>query len=56
MKAVISSEQARQITGGRTPLVPVEFETAVKALKACTQIDEAKYWSDKASALVGSPT
>lgn len=51
MNAVISSEQARQITKGRTPLVPVEYEEAVKALRACTQIDEAKYWSDKASAL-----
>lgn len=51
MNAVISADVARQVTGGREALVPVEFEEAVKALAACREIDEAKYWSDKASAL-----
>lgn len=51
MSAVINAEQARQITRGRTPLVPVEYETAVKALAACVTLDEGKYWSDKADAL-----
>ena len=51
MNAVLSSEHAKQITRGREPLVPVEFEAACKALAACREIDEAKYWSDKASAL-----
>lgn len=51
MMQVITASEARQITGGRQPLVPVEYETAIKALAACRQIDDAKYWSDKASAL-----
>jgi hypothetical protein len=51
MNNVITERQARQITGGRTPLVPVEYEAAVNALQACVNIDEAKYWSDKADAL-----
>lgn len=51
MQSVITAEQAKKITGGRTPLVPVEYESAVKSLVACTTIDEAKYWSDKADAL-----
>lgn len=51
MQAVITSKQAKQITGGRTPLVPVEYERACQALAQCVTIDEAKYWSDKADAL-----
>lgn len=51
MNSVISAEQARKITGGRTPLVPVEYEQAVKALQACLTLDEARYWSNKADAL-----
>lgn len=51
MNTVISAEQARKITGGRTPLVPIEYEHALKALQACITIDETKYWSDKADAL-----
>lgn len=51
MNAVITSVQARQITRGRTPLVPVEYETAIKALTECVTFDETKYWSDKADAL-----
>lgn len=48
---VITSEQARRITHGRTPLVPVEYEDAVRALAACLTLNESKYWSDKADAL-----
>lgn len=51
MNKLISADQAKQITGGRTPLVPVEYETAINALVACQTLDEAKYWSDKADAL-----
>lgn len=51
MNAVITSAQARQITRGRTPLVPVEYETAVKALADCISLDETKYWDAKADAL-----
>jgi hypothetical protein len=51
MQAVISAEQARKITGGRTPLVPVEYETACRALAECSTLDEAKYWDNKADAL-----
>lgn len=51
MSTVITEQQARKITGGRKPLVPVEYENAVKALMACTSIDDAKYWSDKSDAL-----
>ena len=48
---VLTEKQARHITGGRKPLVPVEYEAACKALQACIDIDEAKYWADKADAL-----
>lgn len=51
VQAVITKEQAKQITRGRTPLVPVEYETAIGALQACVTLDESKYWSDKADAL-----
>lgn len=51
MNNVITSEQARKITGGRTPLVPVEYESACKSLAACVDLDEAKYWSEKADIL-----
>lgn len=48
---VITAEQARQVTRGRTPLVLAEYEQAITALQACLTIDEAKYWNDKADAL-----
>lgn len=48
---VITSEQARRITRGRTPLIPVEYDAAIKALEQCCSLDESKYWSDKADAL-----
>lgn len=48
---VLTSAQARAITRGRAPLVPVEYESAVNALQACLTLDEAKYWNDKADAL-----
>jgi hypothetical protein len=51
MQQIISEEQARAITGGRKPLVPIEYEVAVKALISCQTIDEAKYFSDKSDAL-----
>lgn len=51
MNKVITVEQARKITGGRTTHMPVEYENAVKALQACMTLDEAKYWSDKSDAL-----
>lgn len=51
MQQVISSDQAKRITRGRMPLVPVEYETACRSLAECLTIDEARYWSDKADAL-----
>lgn len=51
MTSVITESQARQITGGRRPLIPVEYESALKALEACATIDDAKYWDNKADAL-----
>ena len=51
MQSVLTAEQARKITKGRTPHVPVEYETACKALEACCTLEEGKYWSDKADAL-----
>lgn len=51
MQTVITLKEAKQITGGRTPLVPVEYESAVKALAECITLDEAKYWDNKADAL-----
>ena len=51
MSTVLTAEQARKVTGGRKPLVPLEYETATKALAECLSIDDAKYWSDKADAL-----
>lgn len=51
MQTVITAQEARKITGGREPLLPVEFETACQALIACQTIDDAKYWNAKAEAL-----
>lgn len=51
MQAVITEKQARKITGGRKPLVPVEYESAIRSLQLCASLDDAKYWSDKADAL-----
>lgn len=35
----------------RSPRLPVEYEEAVRNLVACTNLDEAKYWNNKADAL-----
>lgn len=51
MQKVITIKQARQITGGRKPLVPVVYEEAVRALGACLSLDDAKEWDNKADAL-----
>jgi hypothetical protein len=51
MQQVISEKQARAITGGRKPLVPVVYEEAVKSLAACLSLDEAHLWDNKADAL-----
>ncbi len=51
MGSVLSAKQAREVTRGHTPLVPLEYEAAVKALAECTSLDESKYWRDKADAL-----
>ena len=51
MQNLISAKKAREITGGRTPLVPVQYETAIKALTECIHLDDAKVWADKADAL-----
>lgn len=51
MQQVITQKEVHKITGGRTPLVPIEYEQALKSLEACLTLDEAKYWSDKADAL-----
>lgn len=50
MKTVLTRDQALKATRGRTPHLPLEYETAVKALTACMALDDAKYWSDKADA------
>ena len=51
MQHVITQNEARKITGGRKPLVPVEYEQAVTSLESCLSIDDAKVWADKADAL-----
>lgn len=51
MQQVITAKQAREITGGRKPLVPVVYEEAVKALGECLTLDDAKHWDNKADAL-----
>lgn len=51
MQQLITKDTARKILGGRTPHLPVEYETAVKALAECITLDEAKYWDNKADAL-----
>lgn len=51
MQRLITAEQARQITRGRAPLVPIQYESAVKSLQECITLDDAKIWSDKADAL-----
>lgn len=48
---VITMAQARQITGGRTPNMPVQYEDAIRSLQACIDLDDAKVWSDKADML-----
>lgn len=48
---LLSSEQVRKITKGRTPLLPAEYELALQSLRECSTLDETKYWDDKASAL-----
>ena len=48
---VLTEQQARQITGGRKPHVPIQYEQAVKALSECISLDEVKLWSDKSDAL-----
>jgi hypothetical protein len=48
MKAVITEQQARQITGGRKPFEIVEYERAIKYLDACITLDDARYWKDYA--------
>lgn len=49
-RGIISEAQARQITGGRKPLMPAEWDQAIVAIKACTTFDEAKYWDNLAVA------
>jgi hypothetical protein len=51
MQHVISAKQAREITGGRLPHMPVHYENAVRELSLCISLDDAKEWSDKADAL-----
>lgn len=51
LNPVLTSEQAKKLTGGREPLLPAEFSDACKLLAECRSIDDAKYWSDKATAL-----
>lgn len=51
LQTVITSNQTRQITGGRKPLVPVEYESALRSLSACLSLDDAKIWDAKADAL-----
>jgi hypothetical protein len=51
MQQVITQTQARAVLNGRAPLIPVEYETACKALAECITLDEAKYWDNKADAL-----
>jgi hypothetical protein len=45
--------EAKQTTEPAAPAVnvPVEYESAVRSLIACSTLDDAKYWSDKADAL-----
>jgi hypothetical protein len=51
MTPVITSKQAKQVTGGRAPFEIAEYETAINALAACVTLDEAKYWDNKADAI-----
>lgn len=48
---VLSPEQAKAVTKGRTPLLPAEYEEAIHAIQACVTLDEAKYWDNKADVL-----
>lgn len=51
MSTVLTIEEAKKVTKGRTPLVPVEYERAVAALVECRTLEEAKYWDNAADAL-----
>lgn len=50
MQQVITAKQAKQITGGRPPFLPIEYEEALKMLDACLTLDDAKYWDNYADA------
>lgn len=49
---VITSDQAKQITGGRKPLTIASYEAAVKSLRECIAFDDTKYWSDLSDAAI----
>ena len=51
LQTVITAKQAKQITGGRTPLLPGEYEQALACLENCVHLDEAKYWDNKSDVL-----
>jgi hypothetical protein len=52
MGAVSTQAVARKATRGRVAArIPVEYESAVKALAECVTLDEAKYWDDASEAL-----
>lgn len=48
--SLIRSASAALPESARTPM-PVEYETAIKALDACTSLDETKAWNNAADAL-----
>lgn len=51
MIPTITAKSAQRIVDANNARVPIEYDNAVKALQACIDIDDAKYWSEKADAL-----
>lgn len=51
MQNVITQKQALTITGGREPMTIPEIQKAIELLREVRTLDEAKYFSDKMSAL-----
>jgi hypothetical protein len=52
MQTVITANEARAITGkvpsgnGGGPFLPVPYETAIRCIRECLTIDDAKYWDN----------
>lgn len=54
MQNLITSDQARKITGGRTPLTLESYERACTALQECIEVVDTMQWANLADAYAAS--